>query len=171
MQDIWKCKLYRDKNWGFLNLLILFLILFGGKGRAKGWKKGKLLRKFCPLIRHYFGHFPEKKGLCSFIISALSRLTYLLLHRLLLSTFLLTPSYFPPYSFLLTPSLLPPSLLITSSLLLLSLLLPSLLLTTSLLTTPLLITSLLTPSPLFLQTYPPAIATVGRWLAVRCLAQ
>jgi len=115
-----------------------------------------MLRRFCPLIRYYSGHLPEKKGLCSFILSALSRLTYLLLHRFLLSTFLLTP-YF--------------------------LLLLSLLLLTSLLTTPhfspysfppyhlLLTTSLLTPSPLFLQTYPPAIAAVGRWLAVRCLAQ
>ena len=79
-------------------------------------------------MRHYFGHFPEKKGLCSFIISALSRLTYLLLHRLLLSTFLLIPFYFPPYSLLLTTSLLTPysfspsyfppySLLLTTSLL------------------------------------------------------
>lgn len=82
------------------------------------------------LIRYFSGHLPEKKGLCCFIISALSRLTYLLLHRLLLSTFLLTPYfllllslllptsllppssfspyYFPPYPLLLTTSLLPP---------------------------------------------------------------
>lgn len=65
-----------------------------------------MLRRFCPLMRHYSGHLPEKKGLCSFIISALSRLTYLLLHCLLLSPFLLTPYFFPPYSLLLTTFLL-----------------------------------------------------------------
>ena len=65
-----------------------------------------MISGFWLLIRHYSGHLPEKKGLCSFIISALSRLTYLLLHRFLLSTFLLPPFYFPPYSLLLTTSLL-----------------------------------------------------------------
>ena len=103
-----------------------------------------MLRKFCPLMRHYFGHLPEKKGLCSYIISALSRLTYLLLHRLLLSAFLLTPSYFPPYSLLLTPSLLTTPHFSPYSLLLLSFLLPSLLLPPSLLLSLLLTTSLLT---------------------------
>ena len=86
-------------------------------------------------MRHYFGHLPEKKGLCSFIISALSRLTYLLLHRLLLSTFLLTPYFLLLLSLLLPTSLLTPSLLTTYSFLLLSLLLPTSLLTTSLLIT------------------------------------
>lgn len=95
-------------------------------------------------MRHYFGHLPEKKGLCSYIISALSRLTYLLLHRLLLSAFLLTPSYFPPYSLLLTPSLLTTPHFSPYSLLLLSFLLPSLLLTPSLLLSLLLTPSLLT---------------------------
>ena len=88
-----------------------------------------MISGFWLLIRHYSGHLPEKKGLCGFIISALSRLTYLLLHRLLLSTSLHTPY------FLLLLSLLLPSLLLTTyyfspySLLLLSFLLPSLLLT------------------------------------------
>ena len=86
------------------------------------------------LIRHFSGHLPEKKGLCCFIISALSRLTYLLLHRLLLSTFLLTTSSFPPYSLLLTTSLLPPYYFSPYYSPLLYLLLPSLLLSTSLLT-------------------------------------
>ena len=103
-----------------------------------------MISGFWLLIRHYFGRLQEKKGLCSFIISALSRLTYLLLHRLLLPTFLLTPSYFPPYSLLLTTSLLTsyyfspyysplslltPSLLITFSFPPYSFLLPSLPLT------------------------------------------
>ena len=74
-------------------------------------------------MRHYSGHLPEKKGLCSFIISALSRLTSLLLTSysfspyyspllsLLLPSLLLPPYYFSPYSFppyhlLLTTSLL-----------------------------------------------------------------
>ena len=90
-----------------------------------------MLRRFCPLMRHYSGHLPEKKGLCCFIISALSRLANLLLHRLLLSTFLLTPSYFPPYSLPLLSLLLSTSLHTPYFLLLLSFLL-----TTSLLTTP-----------------------------------
>lgn len=86
------------------------------------------------LIRHFSGHLPEKKGLCCFILSALSRLTYLLLHRLLLSTFQLPPFYFPPYSLpllslFLSPSLLTPSLLITFYFPPYSLLLPSLPLT------------------------------------------
>ncbi len=87
-----------------------------------------MISGFWLLIRHYYSRLPEKKGLCGFIISALSRLTYLLLHRLLLSTFLLTPYFFPPYSLLLTTFLLtsysfspysfPPShLLLTTSLL------------------------------------------------------
>ena len=129
-------------------------------------------------MRHYSGHLPEKKGLCSFIISALSRLTYLLLHRLLLSTSLHTPYFLLLLSLLLPTSLLTPSLLTTYFLLLLSLLLltslliPSLLTTYSLLLLSLLLpTSLLPTFPPFLQTYPPAIAAVGRWLAVRCLAQ
>lgn len=88
-----------------------------------------MISGFWLLIRHYFGRLQEKKGLCSFILSALSRLTYLLLHRLLLSPFLLPPFYFPPYHLLL------PSILLTTSLLppyyssLLSFLLPSLPLT------------------------------------------
>ena len=103
-----------------------------------------MISGFWLLIRHYFGRLQEKKGLCSFILSALSRLTYLLLHRLLLSTLLLTPSYFPPYhllllSLLLTPYYFSPSyfppILLTSYYFspyyspLLSLLLPSLPLT------------------------------------------
>ena len=90
-----------------------------------------MLRRFYPLMRHYSGHLPEKKGLCSFIISALSRLTYLLLHRLLLSSFLLTPSFLLLLSLLLPTSLLPPYYFSPSSF-------PPyyLLLTTSLLTTP-----------------------------------
>lgn len=89
-----------------------------------------MISEFWLLIRHYSSRLPEKKGLCGFIISALSRLTYLLLHRLLLSTFLLTPCFllllslllptfllttphfspysFPPYHLLLTTSLLTP---------------------------------------------------------------
>ena len=89
-----------------------------------------MISGFWLLIRHYYSRLPEKKGLCGFIISALSRLTYLLLHRLLLSTFLLTPYFllllslllptfllttphfspysFPPYHLLLTTSLLTP---------------------------------------------------------------
>ena len=67
-----------------------------------------MISGFWLLIRHYSGHLPEKKGLCSFIISALSRLSYLLLHRLLLSTFLLTPY------FLLLLSLLLPTFLLTT---------------------------------------------------------
>jgi len=63
---------------------------------------------------------------------------------------------FSPYSLMLITSLLPTFHLPPYSLVLLSLLLP---------------TSLLPTSPPFLQTYPPAIAAVGRWLAVRCLAQ
>ena len=105
-----------------------------------------MISGFWLLIRHYSGHLPEKKGLCSFIISALSRLTYLLLHRLLLSTFLLTPYFLllpsltlTPYSF--SPHYSPLLSLFLSSLLLtsysfspyysplLSLFLPSLLLT------------------------------------------
>ena len=87
-----------------------------------------MISGFWLLIRHYYSRLPEKKGLCGFIISALSRLTYLLLHCLLLSPFLLTPYFFPPYSLLLTTFLLtsysfspysfPPSrLLLTTSLL------------------------------------------------------
>ena len=88
-----------------------------------------MISGFWLLIRHYSGHLPEKKGLCSFIISALSRLTYLLLHRLLLSTFLLPPYFLLLLSLLLPTSLLIPSLLPTYSLLLLSFFLPSLPLT------------------------------------------
>ena len=88
-----------------------------------------MISGFWLLIRHYSGHLPEKKGLCSFIISALSRLTYLLLHRLLLSTFLLPPYFLLLLSLLLPTSLLIPSLLTTYSLLLLSFFLPSLPLT------------------------------------------
>ena len=89
-----------------------------------------MISGFWLLIRHYYSRLPEKKGLCGFIISALSRLTYLLLHRFLLSTFLLPPFYFllpsilltsyyfspysfPPYHLLLTTSLLTTSLLTT----------------------------------------------------------
>ena len=88
-----------------------------------------MISGFWLLIRHFSGHLPEKKGLCCFILSALSRLTNLLLHRLLLSTFLLTPSYFPPYSLPLLSLLLSTSLHTPYFLLLLSFLL-----TTSLLT-------------------------------------
>lgn len=110
-------------NLRFIKLInSFFLILFGGKGRPKSWKKGKMISGFWLLIRHYYSRLPEKKGLCGFIISALSRLTYLLLHRLLLSTFLLTP-YLLLTTFLLTsysfsPYSFPPSrLLLTTSLL------------------------------------------------------
>ena len=108
-------------------------------------------------MRHYSGHLPEKKGLCCFILSALSRLTNLLLHRLLLSTFLLTPSYFPPYSLPLLSLLLSTSLHTPYFLLLLSFLLTTSLLTTYyfspsfllllslLLTTPLLTTYYVSP--------------------------
>lgn len=128
-------------------------------------------------MRHYFGHLPEKKGLCCFIILAPYCLSHSLLHRLflttshpynfllpslLLTTSLLIPFYFPPYSLLLTTSLLPPSLLTTYSFLLLSLLLPTSLLTTSLLIpysllllSFLLTTSLLTPSLLITYYFPP----------------
>ena len=93
-----------------------------------------MISGFWLLMRHYSGHLPEKKDLCSFIISTLSRLTYLLLHRLLLSTSLHTPYFLLFLSLLLLTSLLNPSLLTTYSFLLLSLLLPTSLLTTSLLT-------------------------------------
>ena len=90
-----------------------------------------MISGFWLLIRHYSGHLPEKKGLCSFIISALSRLSYLLLHRLLLSTFLLTP-----YFLLLLSLLLPTFLLTTPHFSPYSFPPYHLLLTTSLLTTP-----------------------------------
>ena len=85
-----------------------------------------MISEFWLLIRHYSSHLPEKKGLCGFIISTLSRLTYLLLHRLFLTTShpynflllslflttsLLIPFYFSPYYFLLSSLLLTTSLL------------------------------------------------------------
>ena len=90
-----------------------------------------MISGFWLLMRHYSGHLPEKKGLCSFIISALSRLSYLLLHRLLLSTFLLTP-----YFLLLLSLLLPTFLLTTPHFSPYSFPPYHLLLTTSLFTTP-----------------------------------
>lgn len=177
----------------FLKFINSFFNPFWRKGEGERLKERKdvkkvlsinkvLFRPFSwkerPLLLYYFSSFTAYL----FTPSPLTPFSFLT-SSFLLSTSLLTTYSFPPYYFLL------PSILLTSYYFspyyspLFSLLLPSLLLTpyyfspyyfspSSLLPLSLLLlTFLLTPSPSFLQTYPPAIAAVGRWLAVRCPAQ
>ena len=141
----------------FLKFINSFFNPFWWKGKAEKLKERKVVKNVLPVNEPLLQPFTwQRKAFVALLFQLFHGLPIYSFTALLLPTLLLTPYYFPPYSLLLTTSLLIPSLLTTYFLLFLSFLL---------------ITSLLTPSPPFLQTYPPAIAAVGRWLAVRCLAQ
>ena len=155
----------------FLKFINSFFNPFWWKGEGERLKGGKVVKKVLsinealfrpfawkerPLWLYYFSSFTAYLFTPSPLTPFSFPTSSFLLPSLPLTPSLLITFYFPPYSLLLTTSLLTPYYFSPSSLLPLSFLLP---------------TSLLTPSPPFLQTYPPAIAAVGRWLAVRCLAQ